>query len=110
MYKYFKRVAGVGSGNNIYFWKSKGLSNGNITPPATSDYSPTPKWSCFGTKTRVEFKERYLNHNKITYDHGKIVNIDNVYEISKNYDISSYPTLENCLFGAVTLAKNSDID
>ena len=43
MYKYFKRVAGVGSGNNIYFWKSKGLSNGNITPPATSDYSPTPK-------------------------------------------------------------------
>ena len=26
MYRYFKRIAGVGSGNYIYFWKSKGLS------------------------------------------------------------------------------------
>ena len=25
MYKYFKRIAGVGSGNYIYFWKSKGF-------------------------------------------------------------------------------------
>ena len=30
-------VAGVGSGNYIYFWKSKGLSAGNITAPSTSD-------------------------------------------------------------------------
>ena len=27
MYRYFKRVAGVGTGNYIYFWKSKGLSD-----------------------------------------------------------------------------------
>ena len=40
----------------------------------------------------------------------KIVNIDIFYEISKNYKISSYPTLENCLFGAVSLTKNADID
>ena len=33
-----------------------------------------------------------------------------VYEISKNYNISSYPTLENYLFGAVSLTKNADID
>ena len=33
-----------------------------------------------------------------------------MYEISKNYNISSYPTLENCLFGAVTLTKDADID
>ena len=44
------------------------------------------------------------------YDHGKVVNIYTVYEISRNYDISSYPTLENCLFGAVTLTKTADID
>ena len=25
------------------------------------------------------------------------------------YNISSYPTLENCLFGAVSLTKNNDI-
>ena len=27
IYKYFKRINGVGSGNYIYFWKSKGLSD-----------------------------------------------------------------------------------
>ena len=30
--------------------------------------------------------------------------------MSINYNISSYPTLENCLFGAVSLTKNADID
>ena len=35
MYRYFKRVAVVGSGNYIYFWKSKGLSDENIAPPIT---------------------------------------------------------------------------
>ena len=40
----------------------------------------------------------------------KIVNIYIVYEINKNFLISSYPTLENCLFGAVSLTKNNDID
>ena len=33
-----------------------------------------------------------------------------VYEISKTFNISDYPTLENCLFGAVTLTKNVDVD
>ena len=33
-----------------------------------------------------------------------------VYEIAKNCNISDYPKLENCSFGAVTLTKNSDID
>ena len=40
----------------------------------------------------------------------KIVNIYIVYEINKNYNISSYPTLENSLFRAVKLSKNVDID
>ena len=41
---------------------------------------------------------------------NKVVNIYNVYEISKSINISDYPTLENCLIGAVTLTKNADID
>ena len=45
-----------------------------------------------------------------THDPRPIVNIYIVYEISKNYNISSYPTLQNCLFGAVSLTKNADID
>ena len=46
-----------------------------------------------------------------TYTHEKIVNIYIVYEINKKDNtISSDPTLENCLFGAVTLTKNVNID
>ena len=37
MYRFFKRVSGVGSGNYSYFWKSEGLSDENITVPTTSD-------------------------------------------------------------------------
>ena len=48
--------------------------------------------------------------DKITNALGKEVNIYIVYEISKNVNISSYPTLENCLFGTITLTKNVDID
>ena len=53
MYQCFKRVIGVGSGNYIYFWKYKGLSNENITVPTGSDYSLNPQLSDFATKTRV---------------------------------------------------------
>ena len=52
MNRCFKKVAGVGSGNCIYFWKSKGLSGENITAPTTSNYSLNPQLSYFGTKTR----------------------------------------------------------
>ena len=45
MYRYFKRVAGFGRGNYIYFWKSKGLCDENIAAPTTSDYNLNPKLS-----------------------------------------------------------------
>ena len=52
-----------------------------------------------------------IKQDKITYTHGKIVNIYIVYEINKKDNtVISDPTLENCLFGAVTLTKNADID
>ena len=108
------RVIGVVRGDFIYFWKYKRLSDENITAPTTSDYSLNPQLSYFGTKTRVEFKGSCLKQNKITYTHGKIVNIYTYYEISNNNNNnnsnSNYLTLKNCLFGAVILTKNSDID
>ena len=55
MYRNFERVAGVGTGNYIYFWKSKGLSDENITAATTSDYKLNPQLSCYGPKTRVWF-------------------------------------------------------
>ena len=48
------------------------------------------------------------NKDKITYTHGKVVKIYVVYEISNSINISDYPTLESCLFGAVSLTENAD--
>ena len=45
MNRYFKRIAGVGSGNYIYFWKSKGLSDERINSITTSNDSITPELS-----------------------------------------------------------------
>ena len=110
MYRYFKRIAGVGSGNYIYIWKSKGLSDERLDSITASNYKITPELSFYGTKTRVEFNGSCLKQDKVTLNHGTIVNIYIVYEISKNYNIRSYPTLENCLFGTISLTKNADID
>ena len=109
IYRYFKRIAGAGSGNYIYFWKSKGLSDERINSITASNYSITPALSHYGTKTRVKLSGSCLKQDKATHNYGTIVNIYIVYEISKNYNISSYPTLENCLFGAVSLTKHVDI-
>ena len=110
IYRYFNGVSGVGSGNYVYSWKSKGFSDENITAPTTSDYKLNPELTFFGTKTKLEFNGSCLKQDKITYYHGKVVNIYIVYEISWNINISNYPTLENCLLGAVSLTKNADID
>ena len=60
-----------------------------------------------GTKARVIFNGDCLKQDKVSFDHGKIVNMYIVYEIERSVNVSSYPTLENCLFGAV---KYVDID
>ena len=110
MQKYFKRIAGVGSGNYIYIWQSKGLYDETINSNTESNRSITPELSYYDTKTRVEFNGSCLKQDKATYNHGTVVNIYTVYEIRKNYNISNYPTLQNCLFGAVSLTKHIGID
>ena len=81
-----------------------------INSIAASNSSVTPVLDYYGTKTRVEFSESCLKEDKVTFNHGKIVNIYIVYEISKNINTSDYPTLENYLFGAVGLTKNAVIN
>ena len=75
MCKYFKRIADVGSDNYIYFWKSKGLSDESLDSITASNYKITPELSFYGTKTKVEFNGSCLKQDKVTYNHGKIVNI-----------------------------------
>ena len=102
MHRYFKRIAGVGSGNYICFCKSKGLPDESFDSVTASNYKITPKLSFYGTKTKAEFNGNCLKQDKVTCSYGTIANICIVYEISKKYSISSYPILENCLFGAVS--------
>ena len=70
MNRYFKRTTGVGSGNYIYFRKSKRLSDERVNSVTTSNYSITP--SHYGTKTRVKFSGSCLKQDKATYN-GAIV-------------------------------------
>ena len=91
-------------------WKSKGLSAETIKPPATSDNSLTPALSYYGTKTRVKFTGSCLKQSKISYTHRKVVNIYIVYELGASGFHINDPSLKNCLFGAVTLTKNAEID
>ena len=78
----------------VSWWKSKGLSAKAIKPP----------------KTRVKFAGSCLKQPKISCTHGKVVNIYIVYEPGLSSSHNNDPTLKNCLFGAVTLTKNVDID
>ena len=58
---------------------------------------------------RVKFIGSCLKQTKISYTHGAIVNIYIVYELGASSS-NNNPTLKNCLFVAVTLTKNADID
>ena len=54
----------------------------------------------------LKFTGSCLKQTKISYNHGKLVNIYTVYELGA----PSSHILKNCIFGAVTLTKNADID
>ena len=103
-YRYFKTVSANDS--NILSWKSKGLSDESIKLPSTSNKMLNPSVDYVGTKARVKFNGNCLKQEKITFNHGKIVNIYIFYEINDYRNISSHPTLENCFFGAVKLTKH----
>ena len=90
-------------------WKSKGLSDETIKP-ATSDNSLTPMIDYVGNKIRIKFPGNYLEQPKTQYTHGAKVNIYIIYELGASGSNNNDSPLKSCLFGAVTLAKNPDID
>ena len=61
-------------------------------------------------KTRLKFNGGCLKQPKISYTHGKAVNVCIVYELGISSFYNNDPTLKNCFFGAVTLTKNADTD
>ena len=107
MYRYFKMITNT---NYVASYKSKRLSGESIKTPTTSDNNLTQELSYYGTKTRVKFAGSFLKQSQISYTHGKVVNIYIVYELGAYSSHVNDPTLNNCLFGAVTLTKNAGID
>ena len=69
------------------------------------------KSKSFGPKS---FDRSCLKQDRVTFNHGKIVNMYVVYEIigiaGINGNRDSNLMVENCLFGAITLTKNADVD
>ena len=102
--KYFKLIPNT---NYVSSWKSKGLSDESIKPPTTSDNNLTLALDDYGTKKRVKFTGSSLKQSKISYTHGTIVNIYIVYELDASSSNDNDPTLKDCLFGVVTLTKDT---
>ena len=110
IYRHFKAFSITKYLKYVSERKSKELSNESFKAISTSDNSLNPTLSYYGTKIRVKFTGDCLKQTKITYTHGKVVNIYIAYELGASRSNKSDPTIKNCLFGAVTLSKNADID
>ena len=103
--KYFKVN---GNTLSISSWKSNGLSAETINPPTMS---LSPLIDYVDNVIRLKFYGSCLKQsNKVTYTHRTIVNIYIVYELGASTSHNNDLTLKNCLFGAVTLTKNADIE
>ena len=61
----------------------------SIKSLSTPNEMLNPSVGYVGTKARVEFNGDCLKQDKISFDHGKIVNIYIVFEINRNINISS---------------------
>ena len=110
MGKYLKLNSVVGVIDRVLSWRSKGISNESIKSPTTSNNSLTQELNYYNTKTRVKFIRSCLKQPKISYTHGKVVNIYIVYELAASSSHDGDPKIKNCLSGAVALTKNADIE
>ena len=72
-YRYFKRIAGVGNGDYIYYWQYKGLSGERINSIKLSNVSNAPSLDYYGAETRVEFSGSCFKKDCVTFNHGKEV-------------------------------------
>ena len=75
--------------NYVLEWKSKGISGESVKTPTTVNNIFKPLLE-YDNKLKLKFNGSCLKQDKVTYDHGKIVNIYIVNEISKNYNTREY--------------------
>ena len=87
------------------------MSNFKSNSIYTSNYLLNPLVDEYDTsKIRLKFDGSFLHVFPPSINHGKVVNIYIIFEISSHYNDITYPTLGNCLFGSVKLTKNADIN
>ena len=111
IFRYFKVNTINNATNYVLSWISKGLSDETIKPPATSDNCLTPVLNYYNiNKRKVKFTGSCLKQSKLKTTHKNVVNIYIVYQLGESSSHNNDPTLKNCLFGAVTLTKNADIN
>ena len=104
VYKYFEKA-----GDKVSSWKSKGLSDEKIISTTTSTDKSATKTIYDNASIKIKFSGDLLRQDQVTYNHGPVVNIHIVYETTSDTKTSNI-ALENCLFGAVKLTKNVDVD
>ena len=85
------------------------MSNEKIGSTKISNYSQAPRLVYDNARIKLNFIGDLLKQDKVTYNRGPIVNIYFAYRLTPGVNNSGV-TLENCLFGAVKLSKNTDID
>ena len=56
------------------------MTDESIKPPATSDNSLAPSPNYIGVISTMKYDGHYLKQDRITFIHGKVVNIYIVYE------------------------------
>ena len=107
VHKYFELNSG-----KVSLWVSKGLFNEKIASvfvSALPQIDNLPKILYNNDRIKLKLSKNRLKQDKATYKHGPIVNIYIVHELISSA-INIGITLHNCLFGAVKLTKNADID
>ena len=85
------------------------MSDENITATSAPYNFLNLSLGFFGTKVRVRFSGSLVKARQNYIRSRTTVNMYIVYEINKYNNTNSDPTLENCLFGAVSLTKNTNI-
>ena len=106
MNKYFKKISNT---KGISSWKSKRLSDELIKSLTLNNNILTPTLGYIDKNVFVKFNGSYLiKQNKFTFN-KKMLNIYIVYDLDSNF-YNFDPILENCLFGATKITKNSEID
>ena len=98
------------SGANISTWKSTGVyDDHNVLLTALSNSSnvvPRVITDSGNGKLNVSLNGNLIKQTKVTYNHGRIVNIYSTYKLQKRSNDDPDMTLVNSLFGTIKITQN----